>query len=148
MDGGKWLHLGVILTAFGALFLLSAVHSYRRFRKLEREGVETDGRVVDRAVELERNRTDGPSSEQHYLTIEYTTPDARVFSHRFKTGEVFYETHAPGSKVRILYMPEAPEKASLVNAAWTVGNKVLFPVLVGGGMVLAGLALAFFAHRA
>ena len=106
---------------------------------LSREGVVTQGELLDKQIERRRS-SDGDTSTYYYVRYRYH-PDERVepIARRQNVSRSFYMSVQPGDDIPVTYAWSRPERASIDPAhdrfgAWIFGGFGALAALVSLGL--------------
>ncbi len=124
---------GMILAAYGVVFLLIMLPPALRTRGLLQTGARAEGTVVGAKERTSIQRNDVITS--YYPMVRFTTPDGRQVV--FTSGLGSPNKPELGYPLRVRYRPDHPEQAELDRAAtWMV--RAAFGIFGGLGLLVAG----------
>ncbi len=136
--------LAIVFILLSGIFAPFGYLELRDGRLLAREGVDTQGSVVDRVTES-RRRSSGGTSHSYYITVRFPGSDGRNHSARHSVSVAEYNRLSLGSVVPIRYAASDPGVTEM-EAGDSAGTGRMLLGLAGLG-ALGGLASLVFLGR-
>lgn len=128
---------GIILAAYGAVFVLVMLPPALRTRGLLKTGAQAEGTVVgaEERTKIERDHV----VTSYFPQVRFTTPEGRQVGFTSSLGSA--AKPELGDRLRVRYRPDDPGQAEVDQAAtWML--RLAFGVVGGLGLLVAGILVA------
>ena len=143
----KTLLAALVFLAFGLGSILLVNFTTKKRRYIKKYGIKTEGEIINyRAFYNPGNETEmGRNTTSYYITCKYITKNNEEITKEFldvSYHKYYTLKHPIGSKIKIIYLPEAAEQSILKTNLLDFG--LFFMKLTGYGLIgLCALFLYF-----